>query len=208
MNLKIKIHIVEDDPFILNNLAFLIKNNETFSYPVCFDNAEDFLKAIRSSKPRIVLMDISLPHMNGIEAVKAAKKIYPDLDIIMLTVHQEDEKVFDSLCAGASGYLLKSTGLPRIISAIKETLNGGAPMSSKIANLVVRSFHQSRNPTLTNREKDVLQLLCKGKSYQTIAETLFISSETVRTHIKHIYKKLEVHSNTEAVAKAYKDKLI
>ena len=205
---RIKIHLVEDDPFILKNLAFLIKNHEAFDPPICFNNAEDFLEALPSSKPKIVLMDISLPHMNGIEAVKKAKKIYPDLNIIMLTVHQEDEKVFDSLCAGASGYLLKSTGMSRIVNAIKETLNGGAPMSSSIANMVVRSFHQDQQSILTERERDVLQLLCKGKSYQNIAEALFISNETVRTHIKHIYKKLEVHSNTEAVAKAYKNRLI
>ena len=126
---KIKVYIVEDDPFILNNLAFLIKSHQAFDYPICFNNAEDFLEALSSSMPRVVLMDISLPRMNGIEAVKRAKAIYPELDIIMLTVHQEDEKVFDSLCAGASGYLVKSTGILRIISAIKETLNGGAPMS-------------------------------------------------------------------------------
>ena len=123
---KIVCCIIEDDPFIRENLAILIKNQEGFDFPFCFECAEDFLENLSLIQPEIALMDITLPQLNGIEAVKRAKKIQPSLEIIMLTVHQEDELVFGSLCAGASGYLVKSVGLSRIIQAIKEALNGGA----------------------------------------------------------------------------------
>lgn len=205
---KIKISIVEDDLFIRINLSELIAATEGFAPPQCYPNADDFLGNLADDDAQIVLMDISMPGTNGIEAIKIAKKTKPDLEFIMLTVHHQDTYVFDALCAGASGYLIKDTPLPKIITAIKETLNGGAPMSSKIARLVIGTFRQSKNHNLTAREMDVLQLLCTGKSYKMIADSLFISKETVRTHIKHIYKKLEVHSNAEAVAKAYRDRII
>ena len=126
----------------------------------------------------------------------------------MLTVHQNDKLVFDSLCAGASGYLVKNTPPARIIDAIQEALRGGAPMSTQVARMVVQSFRKKQETTLTERERDVLQQLCEGKSYKSIGDALFISQDTVRSHIKSIYKKLEVNSKSEAVAKALRSRIV
>ncbi len=205
---KIRLNIVEDDPEIRNNLALIINTSEGMMCERTFENAESFLENLETQKPDIVLMDISLPGMTGIQAVEKMKEKAPKAEALMLTVHQDDQLVFDSLCAGASGYLVKSTPPLRIIDAIREAVSGGAPMSTSIARMVVKSFSKKTESDLTEREMDVLDQLCQGKSYKLIADALFISQDTVRSHIKSIYKKLEVNSKSEAVAKALKDRLV
>jgi len=154
------------------------------------------------------LMDIGLPDISGIECTKILKSNFPNLDIIVLTMHENDNYVFDSLCAGAIGYLTKETPPAKILEAITEAANGGAPMSTQIARRVIGSFKVEPSPQLTPREHEVLSILCEGKSYKMIADSLFISEETVRRHLKNTYKKLEVHSKSEAVAKAIKERIV
>ena len=149
-------------------------------------------------------MDINLPGISGIEAVKKIKRSLPKTDIIMLTVFAEDKTVFDSLCAGACGYITKNTTPEQILDAIRDVSKGGSPMSPRIARMVVGSFRNFIVSSLTEREQEVLTLLSKGNSYKMVAELLFISHDTVRFHIKNIYKKLEVHSLPEAFAKVKK----
>ncbi len=208
LDTRIKVAIVEDDPEIRTNLTLIINGADDLICEHSFESAELFLKSVGKIAPDVVLMDIQLPKMNGIEAVRELKARYRHVEVLMLTVHQNDKLVFDSLCAGASGYLMKNTPPSKIVDAIQEALRGGAPMSSQVARMVVHSFRQNRDNTLTERERDVLEQLCEGKSYRSIGDTLFISQDTVRSHIKSIYKKLEVNSKSEAVAKALRTRII
>lgn len=205
---RIKVAIVEDDPEIRMNLSLIINSSGELVCDNQYASAEHFLEELRSAMPDVVLMDIQLPKMDGIEAVRQLKAKYRDIEVLMLTVHQNDKLVFDSLCAGASGYLVKNTPPARIIDAIQEALRGGAPMSTQVARMVVQSFRKNQETTLTGRERDVLQQLCEGKSYRSIGDALFISQDTVRSHIKSIYKKLEVNSKSEAVAKALRTRIV
>lgn len=173
------------------------------------------LLQIEKIRPDVLLMDIDLPGMSGIEGIKKVKVILPETIILVLTIYDENEVIFDALCAGASGYLVKKTPPSRLLEAIKEANEGGAPMSGHIARKVVAFFQQKKvattsdsNILLTPREKEVLSGLVEGNSYKAIASTLFISVETVRFHFRNIYKKLHVHSQSEAVSKAIKEGLI
>lgn len=204
----ISVAIVEDDDEIRENLSLLINGTPGFSCIATFPNCIESLKFFDNEIPDIVLMDIGLPEVNGIECIKLIKKKYSSLDILVLSIHENDQYVFDALCAGATGYLTKDLSPSRILDAIKEAYDGGAPMSSQIARMVVGSFKIQPPPELTPREFEVLNELVKGSSYKVIAEALFISEETVRRHIKSIYRKLEVHSKSEAVAKAIKERLV
>lgn len=208
LDTRIKVAIVEDDPEIRMNLSLIINGSNDLICEHNFESAELFLKAVNEVAPDVVLMDIQLPKMNGIEAVRELKSRHRHIEVLMLTVHQNDKLVFDSLCAGASGYLVKNTPPSKIVDAIQEAMRGGAPMSSQVARMVVGSFRQNRDNLLTQRERDVLEQLCEGKSYRSIGDTLFISQDTVRSHIKSIYKKLEVNSKSEAVAKALRTRII
>lgn len=204
----IDVSIVEDDAEIRESLAILINGTADYSCISTFRDCESAIPGIIEDLPDVVLMDIGLPGMSGIEGIRVIKKKVPDIDILMLTVHGDSKIVFEALCAGACGYLLKDTQPAKLLEAIKEAHSGGAPMSSQIARKVVNSFKIFPHSDLTPRETEVLIQLCKGKSYRTIAETLFISEETVRRHLKNIYRKLEVGSKSEAVAKALKEKLV
>lgn len=204
----IKVALVEDDHEIRENLSFIINETDGFSCEQTYYKVEEAIPEIYSNPPDVILLDISLPGMTGIEGIPIFKKHIPATEIIMLTVHQDDKLVFDSLCNGASGYLTKNTPPDKILDAIKEANNGGAPMSTKIARMVVSTFKAPLDAGLSNREKEVLSELCKGKSYKMVADFLFISQDTVRTHIRNIYKKLEVNSKSEAVAKALKNNLV
>ncbi|HLX13236.1 MAG TPA: response regulator transcription factor [Bacteroidota bacterium] len=204
----ISVCIVEDDPDIRESLAILIDGMPGFSCKQKFESAEEALKDIAINPPDVVLMDIQLPGINGIEAVRRLRDRNSEVDIIMLTVHEDEDSVFQSLCAGASGYLPKNTPPAKLLDAISEVRRGGSPMGANIARLVVKSFQTTHDPMLSEREYGVLDRLCKGDSYKEIAERLFISEETVRSHIKNIYRKLEVHSKAEAVAKALHSKII
>ena len=149
-----------------------------------------------------------MPKMNGIEAVKTMKPQRPDLDFIMLTIRQDDEAIFQSMCAGASGYLMKDTPPSDLLKAIKDVRQGGAPMSANIARKVIQSFHPKVKSPLTARETEILQLLAKGMNYKVVAKELFLSPHTVKSHIKNIYSKLQVNSRAEAIRKAIEDKLL
>ncbi len=204
----ISVIIVEDDSEIRESLKLLIESTPDFETLSTFEDAESALKWLDEEIPDIVLMDLGLPGMSGIEAIKKIKEKYPDLDVLVLSIHENDEYVFDALCAGATGYLTKDTPPQKIIDGMNEAYNGGAPMSTQIARMVVGSFKIKPSPELTNRESEVLAELCNGSSYKMIADKLFISEETVRKHLKNIYRKLEVHSKSEAVAKAIRDRLV
>ncbi|MDP1676362.1 MAG: response regulator transcription factor [Bacteroidota bacterium] len=202
----ITVAIVEDLDDIRNGLSVLINGSEGFRCVGTFPNGVEALAAIPALLPDVVLMDIDMPKMNGIECIYRLKKKLPLLQIVMLTVFEDDEKIFQSLQAGASGYLLKKTQPAKLLESIEELHNGGSPMSSQIARKVVATFQQ---PTivfnaalaLSQREQEILSYLAKGFRYKEIADTLFISVETVRTHLRNIYEKLHVRSRTEAVLK-------
>lgn len=211
----INVAIVEDNNTIREGLAALINGTEGYKCIGAFGDVESFLHKIGVLPINVVLMDIGLPGMNGIEGVKFAVLKNPDLSILMLTVYEESEFVFDALCAGACGYLVKKTPPARLLEAIKDANDGGSPMSSRIARQVITAFKEGKSiiPAtqdydLSDREISVLNLLSDGYNYQEIAETLFISVDTVRHHIRNIYKKLHVHSQSEAVAKAIRKKII
>jgi DNA-binding NarL/FixJ family response regulator len=211
----INVAIVEDNNTIREGLAALINGTEGYKCTGAFSDIESFLPKINSLPIDVVLMDIGLPGMNGIEGAKSAIIKNPDLSILMLTVYEESEFVFDALCAGACGYLVKKTPPARLLEAIKDANDGGSPMSSRIARQVITAFKEGKNIStdtdnygLSDREISVLNLLSDGYNYQEIAETLFIAVDTVRHHIRNIYKKLHVHSQSEAVAKAIRKKII
>ncbi|MEL6632361.1 MAG: response regulator transcription factor [Bacteroidota bacterium] len=204
----IHVSIVEDDRDIRRTLALIIDGTPGFSCARTYEDCETAIPDILDYKPDVVLMDINLPGMSGIEGVKQLKQARPELDILMLTVKVDNQSVFDSLCAGATGYLIKATPPTQLLAAIEEVYKGGSPMSMDIARKVLSSFHQPVTSPLTARETEILRRLCDGENYKTIAEALFVSGHTIRTHIKHIYAKLHVHSRAEAVKKALKDKLI
>jgi DNA-binding NarL/FixJ family response regulator len=204
----INVAIVEDEDEVREGLAVLINGSEGFRCIQTFSSAESALPEISKNKPDVVLMDINLPGMSGIECISKLKASRPDLPIMVLTVYDDDEKIFESLRAGASGYLLKKTPPAKLLEAILELHNGGSPMSSSIARKVVEAF-QTMAPSseeaqnLSKREQEILSCLAKGYRYKEIAETLFISVETVRTHLRNIYEKLHVRSRSEAVLKVF-----
>ncbi|MEZ4795230.1 MAG: response regulator transcription factor [Flavobacteriaceae bacterium] len=210
MNLtqNIRVFIVEDDGLIRNSLEQLIGGSEGFMVLGCFVSAEAALLELSEKKPDVLLLDIDLPGMSGIEAIPKLIKIQPDLNIVMLTVHEESQTVFDSLEKGAVGYLLKSNNPKRILESIYEVFHGGAPMSPSIARRIISSFKPNLEIELSERELEVLHQLCRGANNREIAEDLFVSTNTIKAHIKNIYKKLHVHSRAEAVSKAIKKRLI
>ncbi len=205
----IDVAIIEDDKDIREHLGLLIHEQPGFSCNKRFHNVESALEPLLQYPPDVLILDITLADgINGIQGVSLFVEQEAPFEIIMFSVHQDDEKVFQSLCAGACGYLTKNTPIPKILSAIKEAHCGGAPMSMQVARMVVQSFRAKSKSKLSLREKEVLIELCNGKSYKKVGESLFISQDTVRTHIRNIYRKLEVNSKAEAVAKAFKDNLL
>lgn len=211
----IRVSIVEDNNTIREGLAALIRGTENYECVGAYVDCESFLDEFPTMQNDVVLMDIRLPGINGIEGVKRAKKINPDINILMLTIYEESSVVFEALCAGACGYLVKKTPPSRLLEAIKDANEGGSPMSSHIARQVITVFQQNSNVVssdekydLSDREKEVINHLAEGNNYQEIADSLYISVDTVRHHIRNIYKKLHVHSQSEAVAKAIRKGLI
>ncbi|MEO5905091.1 MAG: response regulator transcription factor [Saprospiraceae bacterium] len=206
--MSIKIGIVEDLNEVRDGLKQFISLNKEFNVVGAFRTAEEAIVEIPTLKPNIVIMDINLPGMNGIECIRQVKDKCPGTQFMMFTVYENDEKVFEALKAGASGYLLKNTGLVQLIVALKELHEGGSPMSSNIARKLVSIFHDQGKfrpqiESLSPRENEVLQLLSDGLLYKEIAEQLFISIATVRQHIHKIYEKLHVQNRTEALNKVY-----
>jgi DNA-binding NarL/FixJ family response regulator len=204
----IRVVIVEDDDIIRESFVSLINSSEKYLCIADYDTCEAALKNLTNDSPQIILMDIGLPGISGIEGIRRIKKVYSKVEIIVVTVHNEDEKVFDALCAGASGYLTKNITPEKLLDSLGEVIKGGAPMSTSIAKMVIGSFQRSTDSPLTSRETEVLQQLARGKSYTMIADDLHINKETVRSHIKNIYQKLNVGSKAEALEIASKDRLI
>lgn len=206
--MSIKIAIVDDDEGVRRNLVYAVDHFEKCRCVGHFASAEEAIKGIPLCQPEIVLMDINMPEINGIECVQKLKAAYPEIEFIMLTVYEDTESVFKALAAGASGYLLKQSTREELFSAIKQVCSGGSPMTSHIARKVVQSFRQPISAenamnTLTQREQETLDLLAKGFLYKEIADKLDISYETVHNHIRHIYVKLRVRSRAQAVAKYF-----
>lgn len=205
---SVNITIIEDNEVVKDGFELLINSMSDHKVISTYTNCEEAIKNIKNDQPDIILMDLELPGMNGVEGIKHIKKIIPEVSIIVITVHENSELVFESLVAGASGYLTKSSNYNKVLDAIDEAMKGGSPMSSNIARMVVESFQRNQNSPLSPRETEVLELLAKGKSYSAIANDLFIHKETVKSHIKNIYYKLQVNSKADAIEKALKDKLI
>jgi DNA-binding NarL/FixJ family response regulator len=208
--MSISISIVEDNDQLRGTLAKVIGRAEGFRFATDYASAEDALADLPKAKPDVVLMDINLPGINGVECVRKLKALLPQTQVMMLTVYEDTENIFNALAAGANGYMLKRTPTKELIEAIREMQRGGSPMTTHIARLVVQSFQKPAAPAsasggdlseLSEREQQVLDLLAQGLIYKEIAEKLNIGYETVHTYIRRIYEKLQVRTRTEAVAK-------
>ena len=209
----IKVAVIEDLRDLREGLMMLVGGTSGFECVGSFRSVEDALGKIEAKKPHVVLTDIGLPGLSGIEGIKILKEKMPEVSFIALTVYDDNERIFDALCAGACGYLLKNTAPARLLEALKEVASGGAPMSPEVARRVVELFQKFAPPKqsvcrLTPQEKELLKLLVEGHSYKTAAYTLNISYHTVSFHLRNVYDKLQVHSKSEAVAKALKEGLI
>ncbi|HKC37555.1 MAG TPA: response regulator transcription factor [Chitinophagaceae bacterium] len=212
--MEIKVAIFEDNNNMREGLYQLINGSQGFTCTGAFPNCDDLVKRIEKSNPDVIVMDIEMPGISGIEGVKLVKENFPEMKILMETIFEDDKKIFDSICAGAEGYILKNTPPVEILGAIKEIYEGGSPMTPTIANRVLKMVKTQRPSdsknlfNLTDREKEILSCLVEGMSYKLIADECTISIDTVNVHIKNIYKKLQVHSKSEAVAKAIKGKIV
>ncbi|MBW7840773.1 MAG: response regulator transcription factor [Chitinophagaceae bacterium] len=208
--MAVKVLIYEDNDALRNGLEDLLSLSDEFevagAYPNCVQVASDIAKL----DPDVVLMDIDMPEITGIEALKIIRNTNRELPVIMLTVFDDNKNVLDAICAGASGYLLKKNASDKLVSSIKEVLSGGAPLSPAIAKMVISSMHSGPGGDyhFTEKEKEILKLLCKGMSYKMIAAETKLSFETIRSYIKNIYSKLQVHSATEAISKAMNERLV
>lgn len=205
---KIKVTIIEDDKTIREGFSYLINATEKFAVISSHSNAEDALQKLQNNAPDVILLDIELPGINGIDAIPKIKAILPKVHILMLTVYDNEELVFKALTNGASGYMTKNSNTEKIIDAIQEVMDGGAPMSMNIAKIVIKSFHKNPNSPLTKRETEILEQIAEGKSRSKIAKELFVDLETVKSHIKNIYSKLNVHSREDAIKQAKDNKYI
>ena len=209
----IKILIYEDNPQLREGLTMLINGSDGFEVLASFKNCNNVTVEVDAYKPDVILMDIDMPGINGIQGLKLIREINSEVKILMLTVFDDNKNVFEAIRSGANGYILKKTPPAKLLEYIQEAQSGGAPMTSSIATQVLKMFtdiHEDKGEDyhLSDREKQVLQLLVNGYSYKMIASEMFIAIDTVRSHIKKIYEKLQVNSKSEAVAKAFRDKLV
>jgi DNA-binding NarL/FixJ family response regulator len=205
--------VVEDHPEFREYLAALIAGSEGFSCAGSFRSMEDALPRIVTNPPDAILVDIGLPGMSGVDGIRILKERFPKLCLLVLTVYDDDDRIFDALCAGASGYLLKKTPPARLLEWLKEAIHGGAPMSPEVARRVIALFREFRPPlradyNLTPHEIRLLKLLVEGHNYRTAAAELRVTPSTINFHLQKIYEKLQVHSKTEAVVKALRNRLI
>ena len=209
----IKVAIIEDEREIRECLTLLLNGTEGYQCTGSYRSMEDALEKIARQVPDVVLSDIGLPGMNGIDGVRLLKQRHPDLLVLMLTVYDDDERIFDAMCAGACGYLLKKTPPARLLDSLKEVVAGGAPMSPEVARRVIALFREIRPPDraeyhLTPHETRLLKLFVEGHNYKTAAAELRVSVNTVNFHVRSIYDKLQVHSRSEAVVKALLNRLV
>ena len=214
MNNQIDVIVIEDNELLRDSLKEAINKSSDISCKYTFSSGEAALDLIEKEElvPDIFLLDIGLPGMNGIELIPELKRLSPSSKIIIITVHDDDENVFNAICSGASGYLLKDLSSEKILASIIEVMNGGAPMNSHIAKKVLNMFRdqnvKSNGYSLSEREKEILSLLVEGLSKKQIAEKIFLSHHTVDSHLRNIYAKLEVHSRSSAISKAIREKLL
>jgi DNA-binding NarL/FixJ family response regulator len=207
-DLDIRVSIIEDDETIREGYAYLIAHTPGFKVVSTYGSVEQGLKKLPSDGPDVLLLDVELPGTNGVDALPKIKKLIPDLHILILTVYEQDTLIFRALGNGASGYLTKDTPPEKLMAAITEVMDGGGPMSANIARMVIRSFQRAEESPLTRRETEVLEQIATGKSRKRIADELFIDLETVKSHIKNIYHKLNVHSKADAIKTARDNKFI
>ncbi|MDB5191313.1 MAG: response regulator transcription factor [Segetibacter sp.] len=205
--------LYEDNPQLREGLTMLINGSDGFEVLAAFKNCENVIEEVEAYRPEVILMDIDMPVVNGIEGLKKIREVNADVKILMLTVFDDNKNVFQAISNGANGYILKKTPPARLLEYISEAQTGGAPMTASIATQVLKMFSAMNNEkgedyNLSDREKQVLQLLVEGYSYKMIASEMYIAIDTVRSHIKKIYEKLHVNSKSEAVAKAFKDKIV
>ena len=209
--MPILVNIYEDNKNLLKSLDLLFKTTTDVVVTGTYTNCLHVVENTKNNKPNVIIMDINMPGINGVEGVKLCKKVYPEVLIIMFTVFDDDKKIFDALCAGANGYLLKNTKPQQLIAAVKDVYAGGAPLSPTIAKKVLQSFDKNSTKitfNLTSREIELLRLLSNGNTYKQIAELLSISIDTVRKHLQNIYTKLHVNCGSQAVAIALRNNII
>ncbi|MBL7725909.1 MAG: response regulator transcription factor [Chitinophagaceae bacterium] len=209
----IKVILYEDNPQLREGLTMLIDGSDGFEILASFKNCSNVIQEVEAFNPDVILMDIDMPVVNGIEGLKLIRQKNQEVKVLMLTVFDDNKNVFEALKNGANGYVLKKTPPAKLLEYITEAASGGAPMTSSIATQVLKMFSEVQIPqgedyNLSDREKEVLQHLVNGYSYKMIAAEMFIAIDTVRSHIKKIYEKLHVNSKSEAVAKAFKDKIV
>ena len=213
-NKDIRVAIFEDNPIMMDAYRSILNGSSGFKCTGCYTSGQNWKHDIEQSQPDVVLMDIEMTGINGIKATELIKKQFPAVKILIQTVFEDDSKIFEALCAGASGYILKNTSPLKMLEGITDVQNGGVAFNPNVAARVAQLFHQFIAPSpaintyqLTDREKEILQLLTEGMPMPKIAEKIFLSYETVRGYVKNIYQKLHVASATQAVAKALKEKL-
>lgn len=204
----IRVVLIEDDETIREGFTYLINAAPNYSVINAYPGVESSLPHLVSDKPDVILLDIELPGIKGTDAIPKLKSLLPKVHILMLTVYDNEEAVFVALTKGASGYLTKNSNTEKIIDAIQEVVDGGAPMSMNVAKIVIKSFHKNQNSPLTRRETEILEQVANGKSRSKIAKEMFIDLETVKSHIKNIYAKLNVHSREDAIKEAKNNKYI
>ncbi len=204
----IQIVLVEDDSVIRDSFQFLLNEEDGYAVTGAFANAEDAIKSVVSLDPDVVLLDIQLPGISGLQALPKIKALVPDAAVIILSVNEHQDTVFEALAKGAAGYLTKNTPPQKILEAVNEVMLGGGPMSAHIAKMVVNSFQRSNESPLTRRETEILEQIAAGKTRGKIADEFFIDLETVKSHLKNIYAKLDVHSKADAIKTARINKFI
>ncbi|WP_295798176.1 response regulator transcription factor [Mucilaginibacter sp.] len=207
-NRNILVSIIEDDDTIRSGYSFLIGNTEGYEVVSSYSSYDAAAHKIASDKPDVILLDIEMPGTNGVDAIPRLKKLLPHAHVLILTVYESEKLIFEALANGASGYLTKNTPSAKIIASIKEVKEGGGPMSINIAKMVIRSFQKNKESPLSKRETQILEEISVGKSRSQIANELFIDLETVRSHIKNIYLKLNVNSRADAIKTARENRLI
>ena len=209
--MKLDLHrvvLIEDNHELRQLYEEMLRSDNNYSIAGSYSACEEAIKKFTKDAPDLIIIDLTLQGMTGIEGIIKFRKISTDVKILVLTVHDDDSHVFDALCAGANGYLTKDANHHDLLHSVDQILKGGSPISPRIASLIITSFHRNQNSPLTSRETQVLQQLAKGKTYDYIATDLAISKDTVKTHVKHIYEKLQVSNKSEALIKARKDHLV
>jgi DNA-binding NarL/FixJ family response regulator len=213
MGEPIRVAIIEDQPDILQGLSYLIGSTAGYECIGSYSSMDAALARMREPFPDLTLVDIGLPGMSGIEGIQHLKKRYPSMQLVVLTVHDDDRRIFDAICAGASGYLLKNTPPAALLEGIREAVDGGAPMSPSVARRVIELFRNFRPPVqvdynLTPHELRLLQLLVQGHNFKTAAVELGVTTHAISFHMRHVYEKLQVHSKSQAVVKALRERLV